>query len=534
MKHLTILDKGPVLLYLHQLELSSSLWAPGECELVVGLWTQKAKSAAKGAEPDSPRLAQKVGKNFSLLIERRCSPGPSGRFEARFLQSPADRERSRSFGRFIDRVKGTSFNEAPAGEEMAPAAPAVPLPKDTDLSTQFCLTVRKENSSEVLAVGMFHLWELVYSADRRVALSLGRRLLSEECTGSLRQSFSPLTKDGMNRAARRHSWAGLLHPGHASRSKATERSLPRVPSPKRASGRRRHKSVSFADNVDEEDMQLYPEMPSPLPVLSGRRVRRESYRSDKSGSALSGSSASVPGIAAVSLAPSSISQRDGGVVGIPRVGSSVLAASLRRAFDVPYDSSWVVGKSPDPLLQATYDFWGASHALIPQKVTVEGVLLFEDLYKQNKSFVVPRALAGGGGEWGGNFHGGAVALTFSQSSDNGSGGKLRLDQALRLRSAHVRQARGEEGDLKSAGSPNAAHKEVSFVDNELLMYKINIWNDTKTVEPQTLETWAMLPGDRVYTLRGEMSKSFNAPRGGLLGTSRSRLDSPPPREAHAS
>ena len=37
MKHLTILDKGPVLLYLHQLELSSSLWAPGECELVVGL-----------------------------------------------------------------------------------------------------------------------------------------------------------------------------------------------------------------------------------------------------------------------------------------------------------------------------------------------------------------------------------------------------------------------------------------------------------------------------------------------------------------
>jgi len=231
---------------------------------------------------------------------------------------------------------------------MAPAAPAVPLPKDTDLSTQFCLTVRKENSSEVLAVGMFQLWELVYSADRRVALSLGRRLLSEECTGSLRQSFSPLTKDGMNRAARRHSWAGLLHPGHASRSKATERSLPQVPSPKRASGRRRHKSVSFADNVDEEDMQLYPEMPSPLPVLSGRRVRRESYRSDKSGSALSGSSASVPGIAAVSLAPSSISQRDGGIVGIPRVSSSVLAASLRRAFDVPYDSSWVVGKSRTP------------------------------------------------------------------------------------------------------------------------------------------------------------------------------------------
>ncbi len=529
-----------MLLYLQQLELSSSLWAPGECELIVGLWTQKAKSAVKGADQDSPRLAQKVGKNFSLLIERRCSPGPSGRFEARFLQGAGSQVRSSSFVRFIDRVKGTSFNEAPAGEEVAPAAPAIPLPKGTGLSTQFCLTVRKESSSEVLAVGMFHLWELVYNTDRRVMLSLGRRLLSEECTGSMRQSFSPLSQDGMNRGmirgARRHSWAGLLHPGRTTRSKAAERSLPRIPSPKRASGRRRYKSVSFADDVEEEDMQPYPEMPSPLPVQTGRRVRRESYRSEMSGSGFSGSSASVPGIAAVSLAPSSISQRDGGVVGIPRVSSSVLAASLRRAFDVPYDSSWVVGKSPDPLLQASYDFWGTSHALIPQKVTVEGVLLFEDLYKQKKSFVVPQSLGGGGGDWGGHFHGGAVALTFSQSSgtENGSVGKLRLDQALRLRSAHMRQARGEEGDWESTGSPNAAHKEVSFVDNELLMYKINIWNDAKSVEPQTLETWAMLPGDRVYTLWGETSNSFSSPRGRFQVTGRSRLESPPPWDSSAS
>ena len=379
-----------MLLYLQQLELSSSLWAPGECELVVGLWTQKAKSAVKGAEPDAPRLAQKVGKNFSLLIERRCSPGPSGRFEARFLQPAGSQVRSTSFVSFIDRVKGTSFNEAPSGEEVVPVAPAIPLPKDTDLSTQFCLTVRKESSTEVLAVGMFHLWELVYSTDRKVMLSLGRRLLSEECTGPMLQSFSPLSQDGKNRSmvrgARRHSWAGLLHPGHAKRSKAAERSLPRAAPPsRRAAGRRRYKSVSFADDVDEEDMQPYPEMPSPLPVMSGRRVRRESYRSEMSSSGFSGSSASVPGIAAVSLAPRSISEREGGVVGIPRVSSSVLTASLRRAFDVPYDSSWVVGKSPDPLLQASYDFWGTSHALIPQKVTVEGVLLFEDLYKQKKS-----------------------------------------------------------------------------------------------------------------------------------------------------
>ena len=100
-------------------------------------------------------------------------------------------------------------------------------------------------------------------------------------------------------------------------------------------------------------MQPYPEMPSPLPVMSGRRVRRESYRSEMSSSGFSGSSASVPGIAAVSLAPRSTSEREGGVVGIPRVSSSVLTASLRRAFDVPYDSRWVVGKSPDPLLQAS-------------------------------------------------------------------------------------------------------------------------------------------------------------------------------------
>lgn len=530
-----------MLLYLQQLELSSSLWAPGECELVVGLWTQKAKSAVKGVEPDSPRLAQKVGKNFSLLIERRCSPGPSGRFEARFLQPAGSQVRSTSFVSFIDRVKGTSFNEAPAGEEVVPVAPAIPLPKDTDLSTQFCLTVRKESSTEVLAVGMFHLWELVYSTDRKVMLSLGRRLLSEECTGPMQQSFSPLSQDGKNRSmvrgARRHSWAGLLHPGHARRSKAADRSLPRAaPPPRRAAGRRRYKSVSFADDVDEEDMQPYPEMPSPLPVMSGRRVRRESYRSEMSSSGFSGSSASVPGIAAVSLAPRSISEREGGVVGIPRVSSSVLTASLRRAFDVPYDSSWVVGKSPDPLLQASYDFWGTSHALIPQKVTVEGVLLFEDLYKQKKSFVVPQSLRVAGGDWGGQFHGAAVALTFSQSSgtENSSAGKLRLDQALRLRSAHMRQAQGEEGDRESMGSQNAAHKEVLFVDNELLMYKINIWNETKSIEPQTLETWEMLPGDRVYTLRTETTKSFSSPRGGFLGTGRSRLESPPPWDSPAS
>ena len=49
-------------------------------------------------------------------------------------------------------------------------------------------TVWKENSSEVLAVGMFQLWELVYSADRRVALSLGRRLLPGPL-GALRGAF---------------------------------------------------------------------------------------------------------------------------------------------------------------------------------------------------------------------------------------------------------------------------------------------------------------------------------------------------------
>ena len=67
----------------------------------------------------------------------------------------------------------------------------------------------------------------------------------------------------------------------------------------------------------------------------------------------------------------------------------MLSTSIRRAFDVPYDSNWIIRKASDPLVQAAYDFWRTSHALIPQRVCVEGVLLFEDLYKQNETFVRP-------------------------------------------------------------------------------------------------------------------------------------------------
>ena len=530
---------------MQQLDLISSLWNAGESELVIGLWTQKDSAAAPpprvGQAPDSPRLTEKVGDHFSLLIERRCTPGPSGRFEPRYLQSPAPPMRSGSFVRFMDRIKGSSFDEGAVPEELLPIAAAFPLPKNTDLSTRFCLTVRKENCQEILGVGIFHLWELVYSAERKVTLRLGWRLLSEECVASLgprlggRACLSPNAPK--HQGARRHSWAGLVHPGRIARCSSGERpsSPRRVPSPKRASRRRRYKSVSFAED-EPEDLVPYPNLqPSNNQhnTASSLRSRRDSIISEISGSLTSGS---MPGIVALSLAPHAISQRDGGVVGIPSVTDSILQASIRRAFDVPYDSSWVLGKSPDSLLQAAYEFWGISHALIPQKVCAEGVLLFEDLYKQNETFVVPKRQGGGAGglEWGYRHIDGALALSFSHSSGTGaSGGKLRLDQALRHKSGHMRKARGELGEQESPDGKNssssAGQKEVTFVDNELLMYKIKLW-DTKTAMPHFEDTWDALPGDRMYALRhGTPFKNLGGAVGGVAPGRSPELH--PPRDA---
>ena len=121
-------------------------------------------------------------------------------------------------------------------------------------------------------------------------------------------------------------------------------------------------------------------------------------------------------------------------------------------------------------------------------------------------------------EWGYR-HVDALALSFSHSSGTGaSAGKLRLDQALRHKSGHMRKARGELGEQESPDGKNssspAGHKEVSFVDNELLMYKINLW-DTKTEVPRFEDTWAALPGDRMYALRhGTPFKNLGGAGGG--------------------
>ena len=196
----------------------------------------------------------------------------------------------------------------------------------------------------------------------------------------------------------------------------------------------------------------------------------------------------------VSLAPHSITQRDGGVLGINLIDRAILMTATRRAFDVPYDSNWIVGKSLDPLVQAAYDFWGTSHALIPQKVCVEGALLYEDLVKQDKTFERPIE-AVQGDLWGYPQRSGGsyLAMFFSDAS---SSLNIRLDRALRSRYKR-RRSSFCEASLAPVEIPK---KEASFVDNDLLMYKIKIWDD-KQVEPEFQDTWDTLPGDLAYKLK---------------------------------
>ena len=204
-KHLSFLDKGPVLLYLNQLEIGPcpGVLTPGERRLVVSVWMQKSTNSEEAAPKsgvlgEMPRVAEQISKNFTLIIERECSPGPSGLLEPQFMQ-PEGLEGRTSFVRFIEHVKGASFNDVAVSHEPLPKAPAVPLPKDASLSTQFCITVRRERDRDILGLCSFHLWELVYNPERKVALPLGRTLMPEEC-------IRPLNR-------RRHSWSGMLHGG---------------------------------------------------------------------------------------------------------------------------------------------------------------------------------------------------------------------------------------------------------------------------------------------------------------------------------
>jgi len=245
----------------------------------------------------------------------------------------------------------------------------------------------------------------------------------------------------------------------------------------------------------DEEMGPDTDLPTPFRSPSYRRMRQGSGNSGGGRSSGTEASGAVPGVVQVSLAPHSITQRDGGVLGIQLIDRAILMTATRRAFDVPYDSNWIVGKSPDPLVQAAYDFWGASHALIPQKVCVEGALLYEDLVKQDETFERPIE-AVQGDLWGFRSGGSYLATSFSDAS---SSLNIRLDRALRSKYKRRRSSSFCEASLPPVESPK---KEASFVDNDLLMYKIRLWDD-KQVEPEFQDTWDTLPGDRAYKLKKE-------------------------------
>ena len=490
-----------MMVYLGQLELSETMWSPGECELVVGLWMRKDK---RSRPSESPRLSDKIAKNFSLLVERRVSPGPSGRLCTQTTTAEVP-----PLGRFIERVRGSSFHDLSVTQEAMPKAPAIPLPKSASLSSQLCLTVRKENSEgrhDILGASVFHVWELVYNPERRVMLSLGSSILAEERLGSfsVRAPTPGQTRRREGSMARRHSWAG----GRVSRTS-------RPMSPRRTAARRRNKSVSYLGEESDEEIVPYPELSKPVrQKLSG-----------VSNSSAGDMSVSMAGIAQVHLAPHSISQRDGGVMGVQNIDGGVLSTSIRRAFDVPYDSNWIIGKASDPLVQAAYDFWRMSHALIPQRVCVEGVLLFEDLYKQNETFVRP-IKAGGNDHWSCvmarvgearvRYIEGASALSLSGSTGDRSSGKFRLDRALRHKSALFRRDKDFEKELARVAPPDR-EKDV-YVDNDLLMYKISLWADTQNIEPQFQDSWETLPGDKMYALKREANNLGRLGKGRNLGS----------------
>ncbi len=97
----------------------------------------------------------------------------------------------------------------------------------------------------------------------------------------------------------------------------------------------------------------------------------------------------------------------------------------------------------------------------------------------------------------------------------------------------MRKARGELGEQESPDGKNssssAGQKEVTFGDNELLIYKIKLW-DTKTAMPHFEDTWDALPGDRMYALRhGTPFKNLGGAVGGVAPGRSPELH--PPRDA---
>lgn len=468
------------------------------------------------------QLSDNVKRHFNLLIERTCTPATNGSMEIQLAEPSAEfrQPRKASVSRLVERVTlSTSNRDQDQGGPQHPA-PAIPMPKSAALSSQICLAVKREGDVDFLGVVTFHLWELTHTSTRKLELPLRQYLLPEEVESD---------ETGHYRA-RRHSWSGILHPlnphmGARPQPGLSDQKRPHSPSnmalPKEIARRQRCHSVTFVEEASDEEIVPEPDSPTAgirhQPPWIRKMKKRESVKSIKSQDSDTSWSVS-PGLIGLSLSTRDVSRRTGGVLGIAQILPSTLSSSIRRAFDVPYDTTRVIGKAPDPLLQAAYNFWGSSHALIPQRVSVEGVLLFEDLWEQNVDFIQPAPAAGG---LQGGYAGWNSSFTSQTSSFEWFG--AQFGQNFRapegplggegVHSKGYRHTRGRERighDARDLGSkdwtPNGRTRSRTMmdphVDQDLLMYKIKMWDETQ-VEPDFENTWHTLPGDRMYKLQHE-------------------------------
>ena len=497
----------------------------------MSIWVRKDKTHVKhGASSRNPaQLSDNVKRHYNLLIERTCTPATNGSMEVQLALPSAEyrQPRKASVSRLVERVTSNAASREQESNGPRHAAPAIPIPKSASLSTQMCLAVKREGDVDFVGVVTFHLWELTHTSTRKLELPLRQYLLSEEVESD---------ETGHYRA-RRHSWAGLVHsePKKANRQQlGVQGKRPHSPSnmglPRELARRKRCHSVTFAEEASDEEIVPEPDSPTRgarLPPPRRKMKKRESLRSVKSQDSDSSWSVS-PGLIGLSLSTREVTRRVGGVLGIPQILPSTLSSSIRRAFDVPYDTNRVVGKAPDPLLQAAYNFWGSSQALIPQRVNAEGVLLFEDLWEQNADFIKPPPAAGGlqGGYSGWNHSFSSQTSSFEWFRDPqfgalrnrgmGAGGLGVHHPAQWARAGHDDSMLGLKREERREDSPPDKRARAStsmdpHVDQDLLMYKIKNWDETQ-VEPDFENTWHTLPGDRMYKLQHERA---NRPEGSL-------------------
>ena len=76
LQHLTNRDHGPVLLYLHHVDLHPSIASMNSPELLMSLWVRKEQTNVKhGTTSRNPtQLSDIVKRHYNLLIERTSMP----------------------------------------------------------------------------------------------------------------------------------------------------------------------------------------------------------------------------------------------------------------------------------------------------------------------------------------------------------------------------------------------------------------------------------------------------------------------------